>query len=174
MCGSKLYIGSSWEKEGIPSIKICAPQTPPPRMCALNNSSLIIHQAHFLENCLKCQNVTVNVKQFLQSKVCSPFIRQLQQSRKVLIHQEQPQELQVQEEGSSASLLESRKQHLKATSEKNKQSLLTRYGEGRREIDVFSDWIHSVAWIFLSQLHYSFYWFLCFHFISSKRHVQKI
>ena len=29
MCGSKLYTGSSWEKEGIPSIKICAPQTPP-------------------------------------------------------------------------------------------------------------------------------------------------
>ena len=38
MCGSKLYIDSSWEKEGIPSIKICAPKTPPPRMCALNNS----------------------------------------------------------------------------------------------------------------------------------------
>lgn len=124
------------KKKEIPSIKICNSPSPPPRMCALNNSSLIIHQAHFLENCLKYQNVTVNVKQFLQSK----GLQSIHQA--TAVEQESAYTLKGTAPGATSagerilypSLLESRKQHLKATSEKNKQSLLAVQREGRRKL----------------------------------------
>lgn len=155
-CGSKLYTGSSCGKGKIPSMRIYAPKTSPHRICALNNlftdRSLNSLFYFFFEYCSKCQSITVNVKQFPQSKTYSPTISKLQQSegsaytlgttpgatsteRMVLY-----KSLCVQEAMP--------KNH--AQGKKGQAVINVAWRRGNGKLTFFPPWTYSVAWVFLS------------------------